>query len=238
MQQINPGDLAVPRARRRRHPGVDEHRSSHEDEFNDWYNTEHIPHFNRLDGVIAARRFRAIEGNPRYVALYHVENTDIYATPGWMAANQTPWMLRMRRYQRDRTYFMFRRAYRLIPEGSTVSQSAPLTPEIIGRAIDNTPLNNALKFIIAVAAAGFLFNSFDITIVGYALPKIRPGVLPVADRRSALSGPRHWREWASVRGAGAGSPTNGDRRVVFASTVLMFSLFTGVAGSGRCRWAF
>jgi hypothetical protein len=28
--------------------------------------------------------------------------------PGWMAANQTPWMLRMRRYQRDRTYFMFR----------------------------------------------------------------------------------------------------------------------------------
>lgn len=81
---------------------------SHEDEFNDWYNTEHIPHFNRLDGVIAARRFRAIEGDPRYVALYHVVNTDIYATPGWMAANQTPWMLRMRRYQRDRTYFMFR----------------------------------------------------------------------------------------------------------------------------------
>lgn len=81
---------------------------SHEDEFNDWYNTEHIPHFNRLDGVIAARRFRAIEGDPRYVALYHVVNTDIYATPGWTAANQTPWMLRMRRYQRDRTYFMFR----------------------------------------------------------------------------------------------------------------------------------
>ena len=54
-----------------------------------------------------------------------------------------------------------------------MSQSAPLTPEIIGRAIDNTPLNGALKFIIAVAAAGFLFDSFDITIVGYALPKIR-----------------------------------------------------------------
>ncbi len=79
-----------------------------EDEFNDWYNMEHIPHFNRLPGVITARRFRATEDNPRYVALYHVENTDIYATPGWMAANETPWILRMRRYQRDRTYFMFR----------------------------------------------------------------------------------------------------------------------------------
>ncbi len=81
---------------------------AHEDEFNDWYNMEHIPHFNRLAGIIAARRFRATEGEPRYVALYHVETTDIYATQGWTAANETPWMLRMRRFQRDRTYYMFR----------------------------------------------------------------------------------------------------------------------------------
>jgi hypothetical protein len=79
-----------------------------EEEFNDWYNTEHIPHFNHLRGVITARRFLALKGDPRYVALYHVENTDMYATPGWMAANETPWIQRMRRYQRDRTYFMFR----------------------------------------------------------------------------------------------------------------------------------
>jgi hypothetical protein len=80
----------------------------HEDEFNDWYNTEHIPHFSRVPGVIAARRFRALSGSPAYVALYHVANTDVYATPEWMAANETPWILRMRRYQRNRTYFMFR----------------------------------------------------------------------------------------------------------------------------------
>jgi uncharacterized protein DUF4286 len=108
MQQINPGDLVSPEDA----GGVIlvsmNIEPSHEEEFNDWYNTEHIPHFNRLDGVITARRFRATAGNPRYVALYHVANTDIYATPGWLAANQTPWMLRMRRYQRDRTYFMFR----------------------------------------------------------------------------------------------------------------------------------
>ena len=79
-----------------------------EDEFNDWYNTEHMPHFRRVPGVIAARLFRARRGSPTYVALYHVADTDVYATPGWMAANQTPWILRMRRYQRNRTYFMFR----------------------------------------------------------------------------------------------------------------------------------
>ena len=79
LEQINPGSLPCPEI-----AGgvilvsmnVDPAR---EDEFNDWYNLEHIPHFNRLAGVIAARRFRAIEGNPRYVALYHLENTDIYA---------------------------------------------------------------------------------------------------------------------------------------------------------------
>ena len=107
LTQINPGDLASPETA----GGVIlvsmNVEASREEEFNDWYNMEHIPHFNRLRGVIAARRFRARHGNPRYVALYHVENTAIYASPGWMAANETPWILRMRRFQFDRTYFMF-----------------------------------------------------------------------------------------------------------------------------------
>jgi putative MFS transporter len=104
-----------------------------------------------------------------------------------------------------------------------------LTPEIIGRAIDKTPLNGALKFIIAVAAAGFLFDSFDITIVGYALPKIRQefGLSPT---EVGFVGS------AALAGMGVGSWCWGwvadkwGRRVVFAATVLMFSVFTGVAG--------
>lgn len=110
-----------------------------------------------------------------------------------------------------------------------MSQSAPLTPEIIGRAIDNTPLNGPLKFIIAVAAAGFLFDSFDITIVGYALPKIRQE-FSLSPTEVGLVGS------SALAGMGVGSWCWGwiadrwGRRVVFASTVLMFSLFTGVAG--------
>jgi hypothetical protein len=41
-----------------------------EDEFSDWFNTEHIPFFNQLPGVVTARRFRAIAGSPKYVALH------------------------------------------------------------------------------------------------------------------------------------------------------------------------
>jgi putative MFS transporter len=110
-----------------------------------------------------------------------------------------------------------------------VTLSAPLTPEIIGRAIDNTPLNNALKFIIAVAAAGFLFDSFDITIVGYALPKIRQE-FALSPTQVGLVGS------SALAGMGVGSWCWGwvadkwGRRVVFASTVLMFSAFTGLAG--------
>jgi len=104
-----------------------------------------------------------------------------------------------------------------------------LTPEIIGRAIDNIRLNGALKFIIGVAAAGFLFDSFDITIVGYALPRIRQE-FSLSPTEIGIAGS------AALAGMGVGSWCWGwvadkwGRRVVFASTVLMFSVFTGVAG--------
>src|SRR5690242_20097004 len=105
----------------------------------------------------------------------------------------------------------------------------PLSPEIIGRAIDIMPLTRQLKFIIAVAAAGFLFDSFDITIVAYALPKIRQE-FNLTPQEVGLAGS------AALAGMGVGSWCWGwvadkwGRRLVFASTVLMFSLFTGGVG--------
>jgi hypothetical protein len=42
-------------------------------------------------------------------------------------------------------------------------------PDIIGRAVDPTPLTPAMLFIVIVAAAGFFFDSFDI-VVSYAMP--------------------------------------------------------------------
>src|SRR5258708_4035651 len=61
-----------------------------------------------------------------------------------------------------------RRDRRLKPirniSGGNIGMTAPtarLTPEVIGRAIDLAPLTKPLMFIIAVAAAGFLFDSFD-----------------------------------------------------------------------------
>ena len=104
-----------------------------------------------------------------------------------------------------------------------------LTPELIGRAIDKITLNKALVFIIAVAAAGFFFDSFDIVIVSYALPVIKQE-FALDPKQLGLIGS------AALAGMGIGSWFWGwvadrwGRRVVFAATVLTFSLCTGIAG--------
>lgn len=104
-----------------------------------------------------------------------------------------------------------------------------LSAEVIGRAIDQTPVSRSMLFIVVVAAAGFFFDSFDITIVSYALPAIR-GEFHLDPKQVGLIGS------SAVAGMAVGSWAWGwvadrwGRRLVFAATVLTFSLFTGVAG--------
>ena len=72
---------------------------------------------------------------------------------------------------------------------------APLSPEIIGRAIDQAPLTKPLRFIVAVAAAGYFFDSFDIVILSYALPSIAKE-FQLAPQQIGLIGSAGWRAWA------------------------------------------
>jgi hypothetical protein len=72
-----------------------------ETEFNEWYNTEHIPMLGAVPGVLCARRFKATSANRRYVALYHLESPDVQATAAWKTAANTPWTEKMRPHFRD-----------------------------------------------------------------------------------------------------------------------------------------
>jgi hypothetical protein len=47
-------------------------------------------------------------------------------------------------------------------------ENRTLSAEIIGRAIDLTPVSRVMVFIVIVATAGFFFDSFDIFIVSQA----------------------------------------------------------------------
>ncbi|MBA15666.1 MAG: hypothetical protein CMN73_04840 [Sphingomonas sp.] len=73
--------------------------AAHEDEFNDWYDTEHLPRIAAVEGVMLARRYRSERSDPRYLACYHLRDLDVVRGEAWKAAALTPWTARMRRHR-------------------------------------------------------------------------------------------------------------------------------------------
>lgn len=71
-----------------------------EEEFNRWYWEEHVPERLALPGFISARRYQAVEGEPKYLALYEVESAEVLQSDAYRAAlaNATPWTNRMRQH--------------------------------------------------------------------------------------------------------------------------------------------
>jgi hypothetical protein len=60
-----------------------------EKEFNDIYDTEHIPNILQVDGVLQVIRWRDAEPTPqgwlKYSALYLITQADLPSTPRWKA---------------------------------------------------------------------------------------------------------------------------------------------------------
>jgi hypothetical protein len=67
-------------------------------EFNDWYDTEHVPERQRVPGFLTLQRWIGAE-NPRLsVATYDLENLAVLQSPGYRAiggANLSPWSKRV-----------------------------------------------------------------------------------------------------------------------------------------------
>ena len=83
-----------------------------EAEFNEWYDTEHIPALAAVPGVLCARRFRATSSNRRYVALYHLAAPEVQATPAWKSAADSEWTRRLRPSFRDHLRLVCKRYVR------------------------------------------------------------------------------------------------------------------------------
>jgi len=69
-----------------------------EEEFNDWYDTDHIPERLAVPGFETARRFVCIDGWPRYLALYDLASLDVLDTPAYHRVSGdrfTPWTRRV-----------------------------------------------------------------------------------------------------------------------------------------------
>jgi hypothetical protein len=65
----------------------------HEDEFNLWYDREHLAERVAIDGFIEARRWIAEDANPKYFATYSTESFEDLSSPAYSKAlaNQTQW---------------------------------------------------------------------------------------------------------------------------------------------------
>lgn len=74
-----------------------------EHEFNEWYNTEHLPQLGAAPGVLRARRFQssAADRERKYLALYHMTGPEVSRSDAWTKAADTEWTRRMRPHFRD-----------------------------------------------------------------------------------------------------------------------------------------
>lgn len=61
-----------------------------EDRFHTWYETEHIPVRLALDGFESAIRYRAIEGSPAYLAVYHLSDLAALDSPEYQRLKTAP----------------------------------------------------------------------------------------------------------------------------------------------------
>jgi hypothetical protein len=67
----------------------------HEEEFNAWYNTEHLPELLSLPGFLDAARYVATRGGPKYLAVYELANVEAVRSPEFAQRKRTPWESRM-----------------------------------------------------------------------------------------------------------------------------------------------
>ena len=64
-----------------------------EADFNEWYNRQHVNERCDVPGFLSGRRYRAISGRPRYMALYDTVGSDILSSAPYRKAlnNPTDW---------------------------------------------------------------------------------------------------------------------------------------------------
>ena len=82
-----------------------------EQDFNEWYNVDHVPALVGVPGVSCARRYVAVEGDPKYLAVYEMNDARVPKTPEWDKARNSEWTLRIRPHLKDARVIISRRIF-------------------------------------------------------------------------------------------------------------------------------
>ena len=85
-----------------------------EDEFNAWYNEEHLPRMAQVPGVLRARRFRVREAEQphKYFAIYDLTAPEVEKSQDWQDAASTPWTAKLKPHFGDVVRLVLRRYHK------------------------------------------------------------------------------------------------------------------------------
>jgi hypothetical protein len=146
-----------------------------EDEFNDWYDTEHIPERQRVPGFLICQRWIGADNPKQSVATYDLDNVSVLQGPAYRAIggeNLSPWSKRVTA-----------RVQRLVRfEGDQILPGDQVTPENAGGllVVGMTP----------APAVETAFNAWYDTEHVPALARV-PGVLCARRFRTAGANPKY-----------------------------------------------
>lgn len=73
----------------------------HEAELHRWYDEEHVRERMAIPGFLRVRRFQALEGGPKFLALYDIESPEVLETPEykyWSGPGTTDFTKRIRQH--------------------------------------------------------------------------------------------------------------------------------------------
>ncbi|HEX9480186.1 MAG TPA: hypothetical protein VGA90_15595 [Methylomirabilota bacterium] len=107
-----------------------------EEEFNRWYNEEHLPERMAIPGFLGGARYEAVKGGPKHLACYELESAAVMESPAYkkVQSNPTPWTKKIGPQAIGSPFI--RNIYTMIhPTASTPPiASAPMAPALqIGR---------------------------------------------------------------------------------------------------------
>jgi len=72
-----------------------------EEEFNRWYDEEHIPRLLKVPGVLMAKRGQNTGSGQKYIATYEHEDSEVQHTSDYKNAIETEWTRKIRPYLRN-----------------------------------------------------------------------------------------------------------------------------------------
>lgn len=98
----------------------------HEEDFNRWYDEEHLPERLQCPGFLSARRYLAVDGEPKYLAIYELEDPVVLDQEAYQRLlPPSEWMRRLSPHFTRLVRNVYREITPDVPEGLQVHAARP-----------------------------------------------------------------------------------------------------------------